>query len=269
MHELYLKLEKLGLSPYEAKAYLALMQKSPANGYEISKISKIPTSKIYETLLKLKNKGFIYANDYLEPVRYYPAPPDDVLDALREEYNATIEQLGMALQRVKPLPNIDLAWNLTGAEAVLAKSKEIIANAAETLYLSLWPEDATQLRDVVNQAAARGVKIICGVFGESGGGGDFFNVATINLTQCGHSSQIRLGSRLTAISGDNREVLISETDGRETLGVWTLNPGIVLMAKEYIRHDIWGRILIDHIGEERFQRLSRENEFLNYLINNR
>lgn len=44
------KLEQLGFSPYEAKAYYTSLRKHPANGYEISKIGKIPASKIYETL---------------------------------------------------------------------------------------------------------------------------------------------------------------------------------------------------------------------------
>lgn len=265
MNELYLKLEKLGLSPYEAKAYLALMQKSPASGYEISKIAKIPTSKIYETLHKLKNKGFIFANDYLEPVRYYPASPEKVLASLREEYIATIDQLGMELQRVKPLPDIDLAWNLSGCEAMRVKGADMIDHAAATLYLSLWPEEAQHFRETVNRAGSRGVKILCGVFGE----GEFFDFAAVNLTQCGKSSQKRLGSQLTVIVADSREVLIGENDGRETLGVWTLNPGIVLMAKEYIRHDIWGRILIERLGEDQFQQLCRDNELLEYLISTR
>jgi HTH-type transcriptional regulator, sugar sensing transcriptional regulator len=63
MNDLLLKLEKLGLSSYEAKALVALMQRHPANGYEVSKLAKIPPSKIYETLQRLKNKGVIITDD--------------------------------------------------------------------------------------------------------------------------------------------------------------------------------------------------------------
>lgn len=41
-----------------------------------------------------------------------------------------------------------------------------------------------------------------------------------------------------------------------------------VVAKEYIRHDIWGRILIDELGEARFGQLCSENELLSFLIRN-
>jgi sugar-specific transcriptional regulator TrmB len=263
MNELLLKLEKLGLSSYEAKAYLALMQKSPANGYEVSKLSKIPAAKIYETLNKLKNKGFILANDYIEPVRYYPVPPADVLATLQAEYMSTIDALKMELDHVQPLPNIDLAWNLSGYDAVIEKSIEIIENAGETLFLSVWPEEAERFQSLVGAAIQRNIKAVGGVFGP----GNYFGENTINLTSCGQSSQKRLGKKLMVLIADSREVLISELGADETAGVWTFNPAIVLVAKEYIRHDIWGRMLIGEIGEERFQQMCRDNALLNYLIN--
>ncbi|WP_033165874.1 helix-turn-helix domain-containing protein [Clostridium sp. KNHs205] len=42
MNDIILKLTQFGFSTYEAKAYLALLQKNPAIGYEVSKIAKIP-----------------------------------------------------------------------------------------------------------------------------------------------------------------------------------------------------------------------------------
>jgi sugar-specific transcriptional regulator TrmB len=262
-NELLLKLEKLGLSSYEAKAYLALMQKSPANGYEISKLSKIPAAKVYETLNKLKNKGFILAHDYIEPVRYYPVPPAEVLATLQAEYMATIDSLRLELDQVQPLPNIDLAWNLSGYDAVMEKSAEIIESAVETLFLSVWPQEAERFQSLVDAAVKRNVKFVANVFGAD----HYFGGNAVNLAYCGKSSQKRLGKKLTVLVADSKEVLISEIGDDETLGAWTFNPGIVLVAKEYIRHDIWGRMLIGVIGEERFQQMCRDDELLNYIIN--
>lgn len=71
MDDLIHKLTQFGFSIYEAKAYLALLQKNPAIGYEVSKIAKIPTAKIYETLTNLKNKGIILSSTS-EPVLITP-----------------------------------------------------------------------------------------------------------------------------------------------------------------------------------------------------
>ena len=57
MDPLTTALGELGFSPYEARAYAALVARSPANGYEVAKAAAIPTSKIYETLQRLQQRG--------------------------------------------------------------------------------------------------------------------------------------------------------------------------------------------------------------------
>jgi HTH-type transcriptional regulator, sugar sensing transcriptional regulator len=47
LEELVQRLQALGFSQYEARAYCALLQKSPANGHEVAKLAGIPTSKVY------------------------------------------------------------------------------------------------------------------------------------------------------------------------------------------------------------------------------
>ena len=39
-------LVKIGLSEYEAKAYVALLRESPVTGYQLSKLSGVPRSMI-------------------------------------------------------------------------------------------------------------------------------------------------------------------------------------------------------------------------------
>jgi len=71
------------------------------------------------------------------------------------------------------------------------------------------------------------------------------------------------------IAADSREVVISRVvDAAETVGIVTSTPQIVLIAKEYIRHDVWSRILIDEMGEEKFNELCEKHELLSFLIKN-
>lgn len=85
INDLILKLEQIGLSSYEAKAYYALIRKSPANGYEISKIAKIPISKVYEILNRLKVKGVILES-IAESGMYYPIPPVKLLNKAKLDF---------------------------------------------------------------------------------------------------------------------------------------------------------------------------------------
>ena len=56
-------LEKLGLSNYEAKAYLAILSEPPLTGYKLSKVSGVPRSRIYETIEKLTAKGLVLTQE--------------------------------------------------------------------------------------------------------------------------------------------------------------------------------------------------------------
>lgn len=263
MNDILLKLEQLGFSSYEAKAYYALLRKSPSNGYEISKIGKIPSAKIYETLHRLTIKGAIVAG---EPGRYYPVPPDTLLAKLEQDFTRMIQDLAGQLKRTEPLPNIDVTLNFSGYETFVEKTINLIHNARVSLLLSIWPEEAALIGEAVTQAKRRGVTVVAGVFGNSSVESDY----AINLESCGVSSQKRLGGRLHIIIGDSREVVICETGKDEkTEGVWTTTPSIILVAKEYIKHDIWGNVLIDCVGEEKFRSLCADNELLAYLIRNR
>ncbi len=265
MNDAILKLKKLGLSFYEAKAFLALLQKHPANGYEISKLGKIPPSKVYETLQGMKHRGLVIPDEQTDPVQYYPIPYEKLVHRFKQDFRATIDELEAELQQIQPLPQIDLAWNLQNYQQVVAKLTELIDQATATLLLSVWPAELDLLRAAVARAEARGVRVIAGVFGSP----DLATPYRIDLSLCGVSSQRRLNACLTVVVADEAEVVISEIRAEATVGIWTHAPGIVLVAKEYIKHDIWGRILIETLGEERFDTLCVENELLALLMHRR
>ena len=50
-------LTNLGFSDYEARAYVALLQRNPANGYELAKRSEVPRGNVYAVLQKLEDRG--------------------------------------------------------------------------------------------------------------------------------------------------------------------------------------------------------------------
>jgi len=259
------KLTQIGFSSYEAKVYFALLQKHPAIGYEIAKNARIPTAKIYEVLTTLRSKGVVMASS-TEPVCYSPIPPEQLLRRLEQDYSAKIADLDLRLQQVQPLPEADITWHLNGYQTVIDKMADVINNSEHSLLLSVWPDEADLLRELVKKAESKGVKVIAGIFGCC----DLGWKHTVNLEQCGVTSLLRLRKRLTVVVGDNKEVVISEIGSPEdTVGIWTTTPGIVLVAKEYIKHDLWGRALIDSVGEDKFRRLCEDSAVLTYLIKNR
>lgn len=63
-------LQQLGFGDYEARAYVALLQRSPLNGYELAKSSGIPRANIYAVLQKLEERNAVVRLDTPTGSRY-------------------------------------------------------------------------------------------------------------------------------------------------------------------------------------------------------
>jgi len=91
-------LAELGLTEYEAKAYLALLTESPLSGYSIARNSGVPRSKIYEVLGSLVGKGAVLAS-HGDPVRYAPLSPKELLTRYRGEMEQVLDWAESTLGR--------------------------------------------------------------------------------------------------------------------------------------------------------------------------
>ena len=90
-------LENLGFSAYEARAYLGLLQESPINGYQLSKLTGIPRSRVYETLERLTSKGYAVPFQ-TDPVQYAPLSVDELQLRLKEQFSDNLSSLEVELE---------------------------------------------------------------------------------------------------------------------------------------------------------------------------
>ncbi|MBM7867872.1 hypothetical protein GTO89_09720 [Heliobacterium gestii] len=140
-------LQALGFSRYEGLAYLALLKKHPATGYEISRLSGVPHPKIYETMPRLLEKQAVLLLPG-EPARYRPQPPETVLDHLRQSFLADLARAQMALERweiTTPPPSPAL---LTSGEEILKEAETLLLTAEKRVWIQgpasfLQPLDGT------------------------------------------------------------------------------------------------------------------------------
>lgn len=96
-------LKKLGFTVYEAKAYLALLEQGPSTASVISRKSKVPQGKIYETLNKLIDKGIVIEK-LLDPKKYEALKPEEAFHKWTEDKKNEFEQLSKeALEQLKNL----------------------------------------------------------------------------------------------------------------------------------------------------------------------
>ena len=86
------KLESLGLSTYESKAYIALIAHGYGNAELIAKTAQIPRTSAYSVLKSLEAKGFAIATSG-RPVIYKPEPPSKIFERVKVELEETFQKL--------------------------------------------------------------------------------------------------------------------------------------------------------------------------------
>ena len=156
------QLTRLGLSQPEARAYLALLRKSPATGYEVAKQSGLSRGQIYETLNRLVGSGAVQ----MSLDRQYVAVP------FRDFAQNKLTAVRGAIESVEELlPQLaddrgDAAHIIYGYVNLVRHALETVRNATANLFLACFPEELEQLARELVLARRRGVDVNILCYGE-------------------------------------------------------------------------------------------------------
>jgi sugar-specific transcriptional regulator TrmB len=146
----------LGFSLNESRAYAALLQESPATGYEVGVRAQIPRSAVYGVLRRLVKAGAARSIAG-SPERFAPAPAEDLLVLLRKRFDASTEQLEEAVRRIDVTPTAPDAFSVRGYQRILEEAERLIRGAQQRIVLSGWPREIEQLTAELKRAAKRRV----------------------------------------------------------------------------------------------------------------
>ncbi|TMI45472.1 TrmB family transcriptional regulator [Candidatus Bathyarchaeota archaeon] len=161
-------LKEFGLTEYEVKAYIALVESGPMPASQLSTTAAIPYSKIYEILGNLERKGWV-ESEQGRPSKYFPKPPSAALESSRVRMENTLKSSQTdAMSELQPLyekkrvqerPDI---WIVRGQNNILDRIKETLGRTKRELLVAMpiVPDSvismATPLLSLMN---SRGVKV--------------------------------------------------------------------------------------------------------------
>ncbi len=243
---------RLGFTQYEAQAYTALAGQPPLTGAEVGRRAGMPPSKIYETLNRLETRGAVLVNRS-EPVRYAAVPYTALLDELRSRFAADVASAAAAFDRLPVQREPGLVWSLSGREPIVQAFARTIAKAQAIIFAGIWDEELEALGPLLEAAAARGIETHVAIYGTR----TLTGPRTYDLSECGASARLRLaGRRLAVVVADDSEAAVAEfgdrTPDQATL---TTNPVLALLAVEYVKADVLGRLLINAMTPAAYRKL--------------
>jgi len=229
-----LRLKDLGFSQYEAACYMALVGNHPINGSQLSKISGIARSRIYDVLRSLISKGYVIE---VKASQYAPLPSDELIRRLKRSFSKNIVAFEKEIIKASQKEDFEYVWTLTGYDNVMGKARQMIEASTKEIYVRLFPEADRHLSVSLTAADKRGVKIryiAMGIIPEK------FDV---QVTHPDHENLIKtIGGRSFDIITDKKEALVGifETNNEDQAPInWTRNQWFIIANRDSLRHDFY------------------------------
>jgi sugar-specific transcriptional regulator TrmB len=228
------RIKDLGFTAYEAKTYVTLLKHHPLTRYELSKLSGVPRSAIYNVIHKLEEIGAV-SSVSAKPEKYIPLPPDKLFDLLEHQFFNRIKSAQDILQDFEMDMEPDHLWNILGYENLIIKCKELIRQAKNTLYLSIWKREFEMLKMEISEASQRGVKIIIHSFTDL----EKLNRIELFCYQLEETELEKFWTHKLILIIDKSEILMGEADTvQPKKAVWTNNRSMIDIALNHIILDI-------------------------------
>jgi len=245
-------LRQLGLSEYEARSYRALHRESPLTAYETAQQAGLPTSKIYQVLSRLEEKGLVLCLAEKSRKRYIPQELESFTASCRFQMEKTLAALEEAAEKEKQENRVSYIWNLRGYAELIDKATQMIGGARDHLLISLWHDELEKLFPALRERAAAKVRIGLVHFGDID--------PTLAVGTCfSHPIadtlfQEKGGRGLTLVADGKEAMMVTVFDDKRAEGAWSRNQGYVNLAEDYVKHDIYIMKIVDRFDSALLKR---------------
>ncbi len=252
--EILTELMQIGFTEYEAKVFLALLRENPATGYQISKVSGVPRSMVYDNLSRLHARGLVLETMEGRVTLYRPLPPETFLAQHELEHRRRIAGLSIGLEALYRDTEDDRVWSIEGRQSALAYASRMIQEASNDIYLVLTDRDLAVLHDDIQKASERGNQVNTLLTGEAEL--EFGRVARHPPLE----SKMQELTRTLLVAVDQGEVLIAGVGRRKEMrATVTRNADLALIARQFVWMELFTQRVYARIGEELLERLEPED----------
>ena len=257
--ELQKALKAIGLTEYEAKAYISLIQTGTSNAGNLSRLTEIPHSKIYEVLIRLEKKKLIEVQGG-RPLFFKAIKPSIAIDGVETELKETLQyelsqrkndlenhygkkigQITQAHNLLRELDNFyeknaaiepseEFIWTIKGKDNLNNQAKEIIHSASTEARLMMPLDDFSELISTIEMVSSRGVKVLLVIHDltysveKLKGSTEIFYDRSPLPTNCG-----------MILADDKRGMFISENS---TIGFRASSKSVLMVLAQFYQHEL-------------------------------
>lgn len=244
------KLKEMNFSEVEAKIYITLLKYGKSTGYEISKYSGIPRSKIYNHIETLMSRGVLELYS-TEKVNLYKAiSPEELVKLSRKSLDNTLNSFEELVKNIPLIDDAEGIWELQDYNSLFMKIEEVILNAKASLYIQIWTDDLNdELTSLINKKIdeiSKSVVILYDKDQKYKSGLKKFFAHGFEMERLEDMSH----RWITVIADDEIFLYGGIISDSEVSAMYTKNKFLSFFAKEYVQHDAYCLKLIDKFHDE-------------------
>ncbi len=227
-------MKKIGFTEYEIKAYFTLLEYHPVNGYNLSKLSKIPRSRIYEVMESLIAKSAAFEHLENEQRLFTPLSPSLLFQRLKDEYMKVLNNLNdYAMNLYSEEHKTYEQKVIKGRDKIISFIKLMVNDAHKRIAFSIWDEELTELLPLIQNKMSEGVFIRGIYFGQNS------PVSTLVPHRRINRYVAEKKDRYIIVVIDNSHVISGVISQKGISRVtWTEEPGEIDIKDDFIAHDV-------------------------------
>ena len=168
-------LQDLGLKQYEADCFVSLSRLPRGTAKQISEISEVPRTRIYDAIRVLEAKGLVEVQRS-NPQQFRAVPVTEATETLRKEYETRAQRLAETLVELDSADSgtgddgelANDVWALSGDTSIENRTLELIDDADEEVVLVVGREEVCtpELFERLRTARRREIPVFVGTVTE-------------------------------------------------------------------------------------------------------
>jgi len=155
-------LQRLGLSAYAARTYVALLALGAGTASDVSDAAAVPRTRVYDAAEELREWELVDI-ERASPTEFHPVSAETATRRVERELRNWTNDLSSALAALEPSRRRERApgvWTVRGREAVADRVREFVAAADEEVVYATAAELLTEsVLAELRVAADRGVTV--------------------------------------------------------------------------------------------------------------
>ncbi len=143
--EIEKSLQTLGFTKNDSKVLLTLCKYKILSPADIAKYSTVDRARVYDSLNRLIEKGFIQKEPIKRGANYQVIPIENIFKVIRDEYKQKIEDT-MVLEKVITALEINKeeseprVWSINSRVKIRKKIRELINSAEKRIFFIITPD---------------------------------------------------------------------------------------------------------------------------------